>query len=38
MKIGIGVEGWNLARWNLAIFLAACVATFLTGADGMLVG
>ncbi len=38
MNIANVGEGWNLARWNLVIFLVACAGTFLIGADGMLVG
>ena len=38
MNIAHEGEGWNLAGWNLAIYVAACVATFLIGADTLLIG
>ncbi len=35
----VAVEAWGLARWNLAVYVAACIATLvLAGPDMPLTG
>ncbi len=36
MKMAAGIErlGWNLALWNMFVYVAACSATFMTGGAG----
>ena len=34
----IAVEAWSFARWNLAVYVAACVVTLMTATPDMLIG
>jgi hypothetical protein len=31
----IAAEAWGLARWNLAVYVAACIATFVAAGPVM---
>jgi hypothetical protein len=35
----IGLEGWNLAGWNVVLYIAVCILTLaIGGADTVLLG
>jgi hypothetical protein len=36
MKIAMGIErlGWNLALWNMVVYVAVCSATYVIGGTG----
>lgn len=33
----IAADAWMIARWNLAVYFAACFATFMVAAPDMLI-
>jgi hypothetical protein len=35
----IGIEGWNLAGWNVVIYVGVCILTLtIGGSDTLLIG